>query len=863
MNLKKHAQPLGLGFVVLALATGALYDNSRHRFGAARDEAGLASGGNAAFLSKLEWTWYDLKFKFIDRFKTRGDTVAKGVLVAKIDDASLQKFGRWPWSRGIYGDLLSYLYELGAEVVAFDAVFSEPEFKEKFMTKYMQMKPENKPASIQDKLKLSTPEVQGLSKDISEIGTQIFGSAVLRLPKTVLGYIWEGQSACHLYNPADKDAPKNDEGVPFDVDEAGDKGMLHVKRFADDLSALEKHGISIDGIPPLEGKGESPVLVGFCPTVSRAAISANAKYQGVFSAIADSDGLFRRIPLVVGFVGASIKEIPEDDRAFLPEDWAKKGTFFPSLALQAVAAYYDELDPNSNQPKYISKPQLETHRTSQGAHVIDAVIVPRGAGKDPLRIRTLPDGTVPVNFYGSQGVSHPPIGEFSLGQISTELFDKDFQQRYDLDIAKPLRNKIVIIGPTALGVSDLRPNPVQGDAAGVYIHATMAARLLAATDKADAAQSKVAFAGFAWNAGILWVLGIMLASWVVNVRSISGVSGTLGVVLAFLAADFVVFSEKALSLDAMTTTLALSGLFLAIFAYKYFTEEKDRAFVKGAFEKYVSPDLVDQIMADPKKLNLGGKKAELSVLFSDVRGFTTISEKMDAAGLARFMNEYLSPMTDIVQANKGTIDKYMGDAIMAIFGAPIEYPEHAERAVDGALAMLEKLPELVKEWAARGLPPIDIGVGINTGEMSVGNMGSSKIFSYTVMGDAVNLGSRLEGINKEYGTNLIVSEFTRAKLPPEYLCRELDRVKVKGKKLPVTIFEVMGKGNLPQKAAIRDRFEEGLKLYYDRKFADAKRIFESQAETDKTSKIYLERCDYWTEHAPEADWDGSWTMKTK
>ena len=860
--MKKHLKPFLLGVAVLLLFSFFLFDNSRNRFSAGRDEAGLTGSGSAAVLSKFEWAWYDLKFKSTDRFKTRGPQMANGVLVAKIDDASLQKFGRWPWSRGIYADIISYLSELGAEVVAFDAVFSEPEFKEKYMTKYMQMKPDNKPQSIQDKLKLSTAEVQDLSKEVSEIGTQIFGSAVLKSPKTVMGYIWERQEACHLYNPADKDAAKNEDGKAFDVDEAGDKGLLHVKRFADDLSALDKHGISIEGMPPLEGRGESTVLVGFCPTVSRGAISINAKYQGVFSAISDSDGLFRRIPLVVGFIGKSLQEIPEDDRAFLPEDWAKKGTFFPSLALESVVAFFDQVDPQTNQPKYTSKPKLEISKNSSGVYSIEAVVVPRGEGKEPLRIRTLADGTVPVNYYGTQETRWPPIGEFSLGQISRDLNDAEFQKHYHLDLDKPLRNKIVIIGPTALGVSDLRPNPVQGDAAGVYIHATMAARLLEAAERLDA-HPKVSFAGLGLNLGIFWFLGLGLILWLVRVRALAGISGVLSVVLSFLIVDFFVFSKAALALDGMTVTLGLSAVFLGIFAFKYFTEEKDRAFVKGAFEKYVSPDLVDQIMADPKKLNLGGKKAELSVLFSDVRGFTTISEKMDAAGLARFMNEYLSPMTDLVQANKGTIDKYMGDAIMAIFGAPIEYKEHAQRATDAALDMMAKLPEMVKEWESRGLPPIDIGIGINTGEMSVGNMGSSKIFSYTVMGDSVNLGSRLEGINKEYGTNIIVSEFTRAQLPPEYLCRELDRVKVKGKKLPVTIFEVMGKGDLPVKKRIQERFDAGLRLYYDKKFAEAKVLFEAEAETDKTSKIYIERCDYWMEHPPEDNWDGSWTMKTK
>jgi adenylate cyclase len=270
-------------------------------------------------------------------------------------------------------------------------------------------------------------------------------------------------------------------------------------------------------------------------------------------------------------------------------------------------------------------------------------------------------------------------------------------------------------------------------------------------------------------------------------------------------------------------------------------------------------------MDDPRKLNLGGQKKELTVMFSDVRGFTTISERMGAAELATFMNNYLTPMTEIVIENRGTIDKYMGDAIMAIFGAPVAYDEHPAKAVDAGLQMLEKLDrDLKPAWRAQGLPEVDIGIGVNTGDMSVGNMGSNRIFAYTVMGDAVNLGSRIEGINKEYKTRLIVSEFTRKYLGPDYVCRELDRVKVKGKVLPVTIFEVMAKGPGHDHLRLRaQKFEAALALYYAQKFLEAEALFRGLEAEDPTSGIYVERCVEWRAEPPGADWDGSWTMKSK
>ncbi|MBS1986095.1 MAG: adenylate/guanylate cyclase domain-containing protein [Bdellovibrionales bacterium] len=844
--MKKNFKPFLIGVAVLLIFTLFVRDNSKHRFGQQMEDTGNTTGteSKTPVMGKLEWTWYDLKFRLIDSLKLRKENFARGVLVARIDDASLERFGSWPWNRSVYEAILSYLYDLGAEVVAFDAVFSEPEFMPRYVKEYMKWSGVGQPDSLQKELALDDAKVDTVSEKLPLIGNKIFGTAINNHPKTVLGYFWQAGAACKdLYDPAD---PKFKDEKKLSREEAAQLGLLHVETLVDNLSSLTNQGIVTDGSAPFEGRGETPMILGSCPTVNRNEIAAKAKYQGFFSAIADSDGIFRRLPLLIGFTSPYV---PAGNRDFLPPEWFKSTTFFPSLAIEAVSAFWDS--PGR---------KVET-ATVNGRTIVKAIEIKRKEG-EPIRIVTLPDGTFPLNFYGTQASRERPIGEFSLANIEGAVRDPKFQSMYQLNPLKPLSGQIIFIGPTALGVYDLRPNPVQGDAAGVMLHATTAARLLEQA-RDPASIGSIRFASMGENIALLWGLGLLLCFWMLNTRALASTAGTFGMIGTFMAIDFVLFLKRGFALDAITVVLGLLHTFLAIFAWKYFTEEKDRAFVKGAFEKYVSPDLVGQIVADPKKLNLGGQRKELSVLFSDVRGFTTISEKMDAAGLAKFMNEYLSPMTDLVQANKGTIDKYMGDAIMAIFGAPIEYADHASKATDAALAMMAKLPAMNAEWATRGLPPIDIGIGINTGDMSVGNMGSSKIFSYTVMGDSVNLGSRLEGINKEYGTNIIVSEFTRKHLGPEFVCRELDRVKVKGKKLPVTIFEVMGKGSLPEKQQIAANFEKALALYYGRQFAEAKVLFAAQAAIDKTSAIYVQRCELWMEEAPEADWDGSWTMKTK
>ena len=857
----KHIKTSLIGVFVLALFSAAMHIAHKDRYNKTWGDNSVSR-----ILNRLEWSWYDAKFKLkTDTPKLFPKSHAQGVLVAKIDDASLARYGRWPWNRGLYSKILDTLYGIGAEVVGFDAIFSEPEFQREYIKDNLTMPIQEGAKPLAEELELKSEMVEGLSTSFPNVGDLLFGSGVFRNPKTVLGYIWQDPVDCPVYDPADD--KKRDK--PWTVDQARLNGMTHVESLIDNLTSLQGLGISVSGTPPLKPSMKTSFPLHPCAIANRSALSAKAKYQGFFNAVADDDGLFRRAPLVFAF---SPEYIPVGSRDFLPKEWFESATFFPSLALQSLVAHWN---PASEAGKVKAKVELR-----EGGTEIAAVLIPR-QGQEDLRIDTLADGTMPLNFYGSQeGERHgnerfldTPIGEFSLASLpmtqsdadekNNELTDSNFAERYKLDpdTHQPLKGKIVIIGPTALGVYDLRPNPVQGNAAGVFLHATAIGRIL---QQAEDPSSRLApTCAPEWVSQlILWVLGILMALVFAKSQAVTGATTALFVQASFTATDVGLFGYKLIVLDATTISVALAVVAVSILTYKYFTEERERAFVKGAFEKYVSPDLVGEIMKDPKKLSLGGQKKELTVLFSDIRGFTTISESMGAAELAKFMNEYLSPMTDIVQENRGTIDKYMGDAIMAIFGAPIEYPNHAEKAVDAALGMMNRLAELQVDWKARNLK-VDIGIGMNTGEMSVGNMGSSRIFSYTVMGDAVNLGSRIEGINKEYKTNIIVSEFTRKYLGPEYVLRELDRVKVKGKLLPVTIFEVMGKGALPEKALLAQRFEAALSLYYKGLFVEALVLFKGLAEQDPTSEIYVERCESWMAEPPEAGWDGSWTMKSK
>lgn len=795
---------------ILIFASFTLYKIDSLRSGATR--ATLAS----RFFQSLEWSWYDAKFRL------RPQEQASGVIIAKIDDLSLKAFGRWPWTRARYQELLDMLYSYGAQVVAFDAVFSEPEFQSQALKDYLAAPAPGHAKSLKDLLALKDADIATLSDTLPNVGDQIFSTAVANHPRTVLGYIWQNRDEC----------------LGVNMEQA--------------FGTLLNNGVAIEGLAPFE-TSKPPVAslpVFYCPAANTSVISARARYKGYFNAIPESDGLFRRLHLVTSF---NVDAISRDDREWLNGEWFKSASLFPALSLAAVLAYFES-------------PGFKVDAdTTNGKFKIKNLIIPRNDAP-VVTLPTHPDGSLSLKFYGSQNQSdylRRPIPEFSLGAIQGDLSDRDFQERYGLDHEKPLKGQIVFVGPTALGVYDLRPSAVQGDGAGVYLHATAAARILERARDGNAVVSMRHLAP-GWGVVLLAGLSVVLVLLLTSLRAVQGALGALTLIGLFLLVDLWLFTARSWVLDSVTMSLSLLIIFVAVFVYKYFSEEKDRAFVKGAFEKYVSPDLVGAILKDPKKLNLGGQKKELTVLFSDIRGFTNISEKLEASDLATFMNEYLTPMTEIVIENKGTIDKYMGDAIMAIFGAPVEYEGHAACAVRAAMGMLKKLGDLQVVWAQRGLPSIGIGIGINTGDMSVGNMGSNRIFSYTVMGDAVNLGSRIEGLNKEYGSALIISEFTRAQLPADFECRELDRVRVKGKEAPVKIFEVLALEKLDSsRAARRDHFERALGFYYKQNFAEARQIFANLAPHDPTSGIYAQRCELFLATPPPADWDSTWTMTHK
>jgi len=300
--------------------------------------------------------------------------------------------------------------------------------------------------------------------------------------------------------------------------------------------------------------------------------------------------------------------------------------------------------------------------------------------------------------------------------------------------------------------------------------------------------------------------------------------------------------------------------------YRIVVEEREKRKVRGSFQQYLSPEVIRRLLERPQLVQ--PRKTEITVMFSDVRNFTAISEALDAQDLAVLLNRYLSQMTRIIFDTQGTLDKYIGDAVMAFWGAPFEEEDHAVRACRAALAMMQRVAGLREEWRAEGRPLLDIGIGLNTGTASVGNMGSQLRYGYTAMGDAVNLSSRLEGLNKEYRTHIIIGPATfQAVRDAGFLVRELDLIRVKGKLQPVTIHELVAlRGATADQEERLNAFARARASYLRREWLEAQKMFQEVLDRwpdDGPARTYWKRCQDYLFEAPTENWDGVFVMTHK
>ncbi|MFQ5842235.1 MAG: CHASE2 domain-containing protein, partial [Thermodesulfobacteriota bacterium] len=550
---------------------------------------------------------------------------------------------------------------------------------------------------------------------------------------------------------------------------------------------------------------EISLLEGLHMRSNIALISEKARRLGFFNVDPDVDGTVRRVPLAMRF----------------------HDKIYPSLALQVLREYR-----GGPQSPFLKVAPYGTEGIQLGK----------------THIPTDKRGRFLVNYRGGRNT-------FPGYSFSKVISDKSEERPAKEDF----REKIVLVGATATGIYDARVTPFDTGLPGVEIHATVIDNIL---HRDFILQPDWICA---LNIPIIILMALIPGMLIPRLKPLRGASISVGLLFIYIIANWYFLVNQRIWINLIYPILpAFFGVFVAVTVYQYVSEEREKRKIRNAFQFYVSAGVVNEILKDPGKLQLGGERKVLTVLFSDIRGFTYLSETLSPETLTKLLNLYLTPMTVTVFKYQGTLDKYMGDAIMAIFGAPLEQNDHAEKACHTALDMVEALKDLQKSWEIDGVPEISMGIGINTGPMSVGNMGSNMLFDYTVVGDHVNLGSRLEKLNREYDTNIIISEFTHQYIQDAFICRELDIVRVRGRREPVRIFELLGREEpFRQWSAFKTSFENGLMAYRSRHWDAGIKEFEGALKIrpgDGPAKLYLRRCRLFQQKTPSAKWDGVYQM---
>lgn len=517
----------------------------------------------------------------------------------------------------------------------------------------------------------------------------------------------------------------------------------------------------------------------------------------------------------VALSGGFFSTKPDTDGIYrhYPLAYLHKGLVLPPLAVQMLRYYWDE------------NAELTFGDKGIESFILGDVIV-----KNSSHIR--------LNFDNQ--INEVSAYDIYSGKIKPEFF----------------KDKIVLVGATEIGIFDLRPIPIDPVAPGVYQHYTAVKNLL--TNNFIEGNQLIDL----FLIGIVLFI-VLIASLLKNYHvRLSIYASYIILVILVSYTTFILFNVW------LHEAYYLFAILLSIILYEseaFMRTENDARHVKKAFSSYVSKELVGELIKDPDKLKLGGDEKEITTLFTDVRNFTTISESLTPTRLVSLLNRMFDPFTKIVLSNKGMLDKYIGDAMMVIFNAPLDVDNHAERACMSALEMISKQQKISEELKSENFPEVNIGIGINTGLAIVGNMGSTVRFGYTAIGDSVNLAARLEGLNKGYGTEIIISEFTKNRLPEhtKIKTRMLDKIRVKGKIEPVTIYEIFDNADIKNKFA--GTFESALNKYFVSDFNIAKKEFEVIATEylDKASEVFVERCEYYLMNPPSDDWGGIHDMKTK
>lgn len=700
---------------------------------------------------------YDLRMTVSLIAKKPLNTNETDVVIINIDEKSLKQEGRWPWPRQKVIDLLEKIRQSGATVIAFDAVFAEPQ------------------ANLADQLiyELNQDKITDplLNKDLQKYhqlfdDDQDFAKVLTQKNDITLGFIL-------TTDPQDK------------------VGLLPEPILK--LNPEEAPRYTLNNLP---GQiGNIPVL------------QESAKKGGYVTSLSDVDGIIRRASLVM----------------------IHDNAIYPSLPLAAVMEYYflDTVDLNF-------LPQ--DHKIIMTAMKINNQI-----------ITTDSVGQVLIPYKGISG----SIPSISAADVMNGNVDN-----------KMIKNKIVFIGASALGLGDLHATPFETSYPGVEIHATVADALLKSSFPVIPDWSLGAKVVVIVSVGFMLALMLPYLSvlWVILVPIFSGI--LLG------SGSIWLFTKYNIYLSSITVYLMMGSLIIVNAIYGFLFEARKRAQLKEMFGQYVPPAHVEKMSESKLAYTFEGESREMSVLFADIRSFTSISEKLDPTQLKKLLNEYFTPMTEVIFDNGGTIDKYVGDMIMAFWGAPLANPNHALDAVKAGLAMQKAAAHMQGHFKDMGIDAINIGVGINSGFMNVGDMGSKYRRSYTVLGDNVNLASRLESSTKFYHTHMIISQATLEGCHGEIIARHLDRVKVVGKKEAVEIYTPLCMKNeiTPEISAELETHSKAESLYFEARWDEALTAYEALSRDYPNVglyPLYVERIKELKAQGVSAPWDGCYVRVSK
>ena len=703
-------------------------------------------GQHLPILGKLEAIAYDARL-----IATQPKTSDPQVVIVDIDEASLLREGRFPWSRDRLALLVDQvLGRHGARAIGFDVLFSERDTSGGFTV-------------LQELAQTDMANVPGYLSAISGLRRKLdydarFAEAMRGKPVVL--------------------------AITF-PDRKQTAGVLPPAAFTQ--ADLGPHDI--------------PIAPEIGYTANQAELQRAAASAGHIEPVYDSDGVVRRVPLVKRY---------EDG-------------FYPALAL-ALAQIVVEA--KAIKPHFDSNSDLDAFDLGG------------------LNVPVAKDGTALVPYRGRQKT----FRYFSAAKVMAGEYAAD-----------EFTGAIVLVGTTSKGLQDARSTPEAPDFPGVEIHANLVAGILNGEMRSVPAGAQQVEMLLMLVAGLVVVFAVPWRRPVLSVLCICAVG------LAVIAVNMLFWYRTQSVVPLAATLLMLLALLLWNLAGGFLRESRAIRSLSEMFGEYVPRERVAQMRETGERFSMEGESRELSVLFSDVRNFTSVSEKLPPRELSALMNAYLTPMTAIIHDKHGTIDKYIGDAIMAFWGAPLPNPQHPNDAVAAALGMQRAMRDLATAFAKRGWPTLAIGVGVNTGPMNVGDMGSTFRKAYTVLGDAVNLAARLEGLTKMYGVGILCGESTR-QAAPDFRWREVDRVRVKGKEQAVANFEPLQPDTSAEGAAELARWHAALALYRGQKFVEAQREFDALAAGHADCGLYAifrKRCEGYMKEPPPQHWDGAITFATK